>query len=785
MTPIELRPYQTKLLDDITVAINAGHRSVIAIMPTGAGKCLGIGTPVLKYDGTIVPVEQVLVGDLLMGPDSKPRTVLGTTRGTGELYRITPIKGDSWVCNDVHVLSLTHTESGAITNVPVDEYLGWSNWAKHCWKQYSPEGGVDFESSEKLPLDPYFLGVWLGDGSKTMTNGRLRGVAITKPDLEIQNVCEATATAYGLGVRTRTSGETRCPTHSLTHGNIGGSPNELLNTLRSLMGATPHIPEAYRTASRTDRAQLLAGLTDTDGYVHNGTVEIAQKSNDIAAGIAFVARSLGFRVLKTVKFVKGNPYNLLSISGDWSQIPTRIARKQSPPRRQKKHVNRTGFKVEPIGVGEYAGFELDGDHLFLLGDFTVTHNTRSCSELVRRHLDKGGRVLWCAHREELVGQAFDTMEGFGLNVGCISAKGVRPPNKHRPVQVASTQTLATRGIYPEGITMLVLDEVHHYASDQWVKVVNHYREQHIIVIGLTATPAREDGRSLGDLFDTMVLGPTVAQLQAEGVLVPCTIVDPGHRLRPGTLAQSPVEAYKANTPTGKAIVFAPNVKAATFFTEEFATAGIKAAMVTGAMKDGDRNKVFSDYSNRKIDVLVNVGVATEGYDDPPTDTIILARGIGSLVLYTQIIGRGLRTWPGKPKCTVLDLFGCVHTFGPPDEEREYSLEGEGMCRKGAVRKEQFCKVCGNLMTNGAICEVCANEKNGPQLPQILNIQLHKYTAKLRETPDQRKAYYFRLLAQASDKGYKEGFAAQKSKAIYGVWPPRAWLQEWKSMKRDK
>ena len=413
---------------------------------------------------------------------------------------------------------------------------------------------------------------------------------------------------------------------------------------------------------------------------------------------------------------------------------------------------------------------------------TGAGKTRSGAELVRRHVEKGGRVLWCAHREELVGQAFDTMEGFGLSVGCISAKGVRPPNKHRPIQVASTQTLATRGIFPEGITMAVFDEFHHYASDQWVKVVNHYRAKNCIVVGLTATPAREDGRAMGDLCDAMVIGPTVADLQAEGVLVPCSIVDPGNRLRPGTLAQSPVHAYKENTPNGKAIVFAPNVKTATHFTEEFNASGIKAAMVTGAMNDATRNKVFADYSNRRIDVLVNVGVATEGYDDPPTDTIILARGIGSLVLYTQIIGRGLRAWPGKSKCTVLDLFGCVHTFGPPDEEREYSLDGEGMSRKGAVRKEQFCKVCGNLMTLGSVCEVCANEKNGPQLPQILGIKLHKYIAKLKESGEQRKAYYFKLLSQAQEKGYKEGWCAAKYKAIYCSWPPRVWLQEYRNEK---
>ena len=349
-----------------------------------------------------------------------------------------------------------------------------------------------------------------------------------------------------------------------------------------------------------------------------------------------------------------------------------------------------------------------------------------------------------------------------------SSDGVRVYN----FEVAGTHTYFANGI--------LVHNCHHILADTWKAYMAYYRERHVIGIGLTATPARPDGKGLGDMYDSMVIGPTIPELQAAGVLVPSEFTGPGRRLNPGELARSPVDAYKADSPNGKAIVFASNIKAATHFTEEFNAQGIKAGMVTGTMKASDRYRVMADYSNRRIQVLVNVGVATEGYDDPPTDTIILARGIGSYVLYMQIIGRGLRCWPGKTKCTVLDLFGCVETFGPPEVEQEYSLEGEGMTRKGAVRKEQFCKVCGNLMTNGAICEVCANEKNGPQLPHILNIEMKKYTAKLRETPDQRKAYYFRLLAQASDKGYKEGWCAAKYKAIYCVWPPRAWLQEFKN-----
>jgi hypothetical protein len=109
-----LRDYQERAIAAVREHYRAGRKRVLLVMATGGGKCLGIGTPVLRYDGTIVPVESVVAGDLLMGPDSKPRTVLSTTRDRGPLYRIVPVKGDSWVCNDAHILTLVHTETGEI-----------------------------------------------------------------------------------------------------------------------------------------------------------------------------------------------------------------------------------------------------------------------------------------------------------------------------------------------------------------------------------------------------------------------------------------------------------------------------------------------------------------------------------------------------------------------------------------------------------------------------------------------------------------------------------------------
>jgi hypothetical protein len=345
--------------------------------PDGGGKCLGIGTPVLMYSGEVKPVEKVRKGELLMGPDSEPRKVLGTTRDRGQLFRIIPKKGDPWVCNDVHVLTLVCSSSGKVVDISLDEYLRKSAYFKREYLLFQPAGGVDFPGDEEQvqPIDPYFLGVWLGDGTKN-----LRSVGVSKPDAEIYQLCVDTANAWGLTVTTKVDEEGGCPTHSLVHKK--GHANPLLDELRKLFKDGLCVPDAYLYATREVRCAVLAGLLDTDGHLANDRYyEIAQKSEGIAKGIMFLARSLGLRVTHRIKVVGGVNYHRINLIGDTSHLPMRIQRKVQPSRKnRRKGINtrnqlRVGFHVESIGEGEYAGFELDGDGRFLLGDFTVTHNT--------------------------------------------------------------------------------------------------------------------------------------------------------------------------------------------------------------------------------------------------------------------------------------------------------------------------------------------------------------------------------------------------------------------------
>lgn len=348
----------------------------------GAGKCLQKGTKVIKFNGEIVPVEDIVPGDQLLGPDGSPRNVLSTSKGEGELVRINPVKGDSWVCNRDHILSLRMSGKrqektyGKFVEKSIYEFEKMNEKFRLKSKLWRPEC-IPFDEQE-VSIDPYFVGVWLGDGSS-----ELDGVSITKPDPEIFDCVSKTAGEWGLFVRSSLN-TSKCPTYSLTCGNRGGvypgNRNPLLTEMRKVFPEGKRIPKNYLINDECTRLQVLAGLLDTDGYYNKGYYEIITKGDGLAEDILFCARSLGLAAYRTDKKVKWHDgrileYNRISISGDVIRIPVRIPRKKADVRRQIKSVLRTGFTITKEEYGEYYGFVLDGDSLFLLGDFTVTHNT--------------------------------------------------------------------------------------------------------------------------------------------------------------------------------------------------------------------------------------------------------------------------------------------------------------------------------------------------------------------------------------------------------------------------
>ena len=378
-------------IKDVTDIKNLEY-SIVIYGDNGVGKCLGKGTPVLMYDGTIKSVEDIVPGDILMGPGSKPRNVLTTTVGKGPLCRIVPTKGDSWICNYDHILTLTGCKGvrgvdGKTVDISVKDYLNnLDNKAPYAKFWCLMREGVDFKNPQELYVPPYLVGLWMGDGTHGSAN-------ISNNKQIIQDYCKKVAHDKGLICYTQPDGRPSNPTTKISFvsklgsGGVEKGSNKFLTFFRDECSndITKKIPQRYLCASREDRMELLAGIIDTDGEERdNPSTVVTVTGEQYRDDLLFLVRSLGFASYsdKGKKHIctsgKISTYYKVSVIGDIATIPTKI--RKYDVRVNTKRVNVTRFAVEDMGEGNYYGFTLDSDGRFLLGDFTVTHNTSLAAE---------------------------------------------------------------------------------------------------------------------------------------------------------------------------------------------------------------------------------------------------------------------------------------------------------------------------------------------------------------------------------------------------------------------
>jgi Hom_end-associated Hint/Homing endonuclease len=354
-------------------------------------KCLKKDTPILMYDGSIKMVQDVILGDLVMGPDSKPRTVISTNSDQEMMYDVVSKDKHQNVyygCNESHILTLRYcSKDGRYglkqyqeVDMSVKEYLSLSERHRRLFMGFKT--AVEFEKKD-LPIDPYILGAWLGDGTS-------RNTSLTTMDAELAKAWTDYGNSLGLQVRIQDQPDNKSKVYFITSGSQGGSPdrNPFQANLHKLnLILNKHIPQNYLITNREDRLSLLAGLLDTDGTLVNETFLITQKSDSLTEGIMFLARSLGFRVTSHRRPSYSGPrgkseqrriigeYNTVTIGGNTWEIPTKLPRKQAKKKRKSRHWLNYGIEVKPVGIGTFYGFSLKEEPHFVLGDFTVTHNT--------------------------------------------------------------------------------------------------------------------------------------------------------------------------------------------------------------------------------------------------------------------------------------------------------------------------------------------------------------------------------------------------------------------------
>lgn len=406
--------------------------------------------------------------------------------------------------------------------------------------------------------------------------------------------------------------------------------------------------------------------------------------------------------------------------------------------------------------------------------------TQVATMIAQGGLARGRRALWLAHREELVEQGATSLRRLGVSVSTIQAdRGVTV--RDAPFTVASVQTLAARPDLVPDADIIFLDEAHHVVSKTWRSVVARYPRPELVV-GLTATPERSDRTALGDLFDHLVVGATPKELTALGVLVPLRIQAPSEYVK--DLSDDPVKVVveRCRRPDGSmrsTVVFTETVEAAKAQAAALVARGIRAACVDGAMRVDDRRRVLADFAVGRIDVLTNMMVLTEGWDAPIAECCVLARGCGSPSTYLQIVGRILRSRPGKTEAVLHDLRGVVWQLGRPEADRIYSLEGKAIRLVEKPRLRQ-CPACGSVHEADAFvgvskstCPSCGFTL--PPMPRPVQRIRPRAMSEVGDVPLEtagvRRAYFDRLVAQAQAGGWKPGAVGMRFKARFGSWPP--------------
>lgn len=445
---------------------------------------------------------------------------------------------------------------------------------------------------------------------------------------------------------------------------------------------------------------------------------------------------------------------------------------------------------------------------------TGSGKTVMAAHMVLSAVGKGSRCLFLAHRKELITQCSEKLDGLGVDHGVIMASHPRW-RPHAPVQVASVPTLVrrlwTEKLTDMGFDLIFCDECHHARAKSYDQVFKKY--SNAPVIGLTATPKRGDGKGLAELFDGLVVAATVQELMDMTYLVPAVgfsyeipdltgVRKLGGDYREDQLATAMsqivlggnvVEKWLECARGRRTVVFTVNVAHSQLVAEHFRAAGVPAEHLDGSTPGAERDALLRRLADGTTQVVSNCAVLTEGWDCPAVECIILLRPTASETLGIQMIGRGLRPYPGKTVLRIHDHAGVVLAHGLPETPRDYSLEQDKPPGEAPLTR---CRECYALFPAG--CTTCPNcgavlerpEGKGREIVYVEGrcIDLDELRAKRaaeglerKLTPGQlqmvasatmedKAREFLRLQKVQQAKGFKPGFISHQYREVFGCWP---------------
>ena len=412
--------------------------------------------------------------------------------------------------------------------------------------------------------------------------------------------------------------------------------------------------------------------------------------------------------------------------------------------------------------------------------------------IASRLADRGKRALVLVHRRELVRQFAKTLTqaGLGEEYGIIAAGHVE--TRWSRFQIASVQSLNRRETHWLKPNLVIVDEAHHVKAKTWENVLGRFPSTR--VLGLTATPGRLDGKPLGDHFDALIQGPSLAELVERGDLAPMRVLRPeqvlstaGVRTLAGDWNKKDLDerltdqviaagaaAYRRYGAGKRAIFFAVNRRHSKAVVESLRQDGFRAEHIDAETDPRRRDRVLAEFGEGLIQVVSNVDLISEGFDAPACEVIMMGRPTKSVTMYLQQAGRAMRPGEGRT-ALLLDLAGNSWDLGLPDEERIWDLTGT---RQGAARdkrpvqmRQRCCCECAEVYSSRlAACPSCGAEHVLPK-PVEIETELSEAAPSERRPKISRREMrtrlagvmrrregYEGLVRIGKDFGYKPGWA---------------------------
>ena len=398
---------------------------------------------------------------------------------------------------------------------------------------------------------------------------------------------------------------------------------------------------------------------------------------------------------------------------------------------------------------------------------------------------RGNRVCILVHRQELLLQASRSLQAIGVRHGLIAPGYIQ---NREPVQIASVQTLGrrinnTRSVNTfHNFDLVIVDEAHHAVAGTWKRLIEAMPQARIL--GVTATPVRTDGQGLSDVFDAMVVGPSVETLIDMGFLVRPVVYAPpsaldlsGVRRRGGdydqrelatrmdkpTITGDAVKHYRKLCDGKPAIAFCASVAHAQHVAEQFKASGYSARSIDGSMLDTERKQAIADLGQGRLQVLTSCDIVSEGTDIPVVEAAILLRPTQSLGLYLQQVGRALRPAPGKDRAIILDHVGNCLRHGLPDDQREWTLDGLPRSARSKSDDEpdvtvKQCEKCFAVFKPSLVCPACGHV-HAPKAREIQQNdgELEEVDANLLRAQQRQEVGKARTLEQLIEVAKRRGY----------------------------